>query len=302
MARIRSLKPEFFQDRKLARQLTRDERMLYAGLWGQADEWSRANGDVRAIKGQVFPYDDDISLDDIETMLKSLEAAGRVHRYDADGDPYLYLPKLEEHQRLEPSKVAPRYPAPPDADRAEKSAPFPDESAQEPGQSAPVADSSAPSYGSRSMEHGAGPRDADEPAKPTFEDFYAAYPRHEARRKAEQAWRAAIKRASPETIMAGLASFRFSEDRRFVPLPASWLNADRWADQQTPEAVTRIGPGEELTRERVDEILGPDLWQLPPAPMDPEDPGYRAWCRRTADEHRAERIRQALAKLDRVPT
>jgi len=64
-----------------------------------------------------------------------------------------------------------------------------------------------------------------------FAEFYDAYPRKEARRKAEQAYRAAIKRADHDAIMAGLAAFAFSDDRKFVPLPASWLNADRWADE-----------------------------------------------------------------------
>jgi hypothetical protein len=114
MARMRSLKPEFWLDRKLARRLSRDERMLYLGLWNQADEWARANADPRVIKGQVFPFDDDITLDDLETMLKALEAAGVVQLYEVDGDPYLFLPKLAKHQRLEPNKVPSRHPEPPE--------------------------------------------------------------------------------------------------------------------------------------------------------------------------------------------
>ena len=33
--------------------------------------------------------------------------------YEASGDPYLYLPKLSRHQRLEPEKVRSRLPGPP---------------------------------------------------------------------------------------------------------------------------------------------------------------------------------------------
>ena len=113
MARMRSLKPEFWLDRKLTRSLSRDERMLYLGLWNQADEWARAQADPRLIKGQVFPFDDDLSLDDLERMLKALEAAGVAQLYEIDGDPYLFLPKLAKHQRLEPNKVPSRHPAPP---------------------------------------------------------------------------------------------------------------------------------------------------------------------------------------------
>lgn len=113
MARIRSLKPEFWHDRKLARSCSRDARMLYMGLWNQADEHSRLNGDESVIKGQVFPFDEDIK---IGPLLEELIAAGRVQRYWFDSDPYLLLPKLPKHQRLEPAKAQSRLPDPPDPD------------------------------------------------------------------------------------------------------------------------------------------------------------------------------------------
>lgn len=116
MARIRSVKPEFWRDRKLARKTSRDARMLYVGLWNYADEHERANGDVVVIKGDVFPYDDDIDTARIEILLKELESAGVVTRYTVDGDPFLHLPNLHKHQRLEPAKVASRFPSPDDAD------------------------------------------------------------------------------------------------------------------------------------------------------------------------------------------
>jgi hypothetical protein len=71
--------------------------------------------------------------------------------------------------------------------------------------------------------------DDDEPD--LFAEFYDAYPRKEAKRKAEQAYRSALKRANHDVIMAGLGRFQFSADKKFIPLPASWLNADRWADE-----------------------------------------------------------------------
>jgi hypothetical protein len=111
MARIRSLKPDFWLDRKLARSCSRDARMLYMGLWNQADEWGRANGDEAVIKGQIFPYDEDVKIPE---LLAELTAIGRVQQYDFDGDPYLFLPKLANHQRLEPAKAQSKLPEPPD--------------------------------------------------------------------------------------------------------------------------------------------------------------------------------------------
>jgi hypothetical protein len=153
LARIRSIKPEFWDDRKLARMASRDARLLYIALWNLADEHGRLNGDPQWIKGQVFPYDDDINPSVVACLLSELEEPGlaAVVAYTAGGDPYLLLPKLARHQRLEPEKVKSRIPAPPEAPCAHESAPRADEPESR-------ADSSALLYGAGSMEHVAGSR------------------------------------------------------------------------------------------------------------------------------------------------
>jgi len=127
MARIRSIKPEFWDDRKLAKRASRDARLLYIGLWNLADEWGRVNGDPQWLKGQLFPYDDDIDAGGVAKLLEELKdpALGAVIAYEKSGDPYLFLPKLSRHQRLEPAKVPSRLPAPPGS-HADESAPDPD--------------------------------------------------------------------------------------------------------------------------------------------------------------------------------
>lgn len=165
MARIRSLKPEFWDDRKLARSTSRDARMLYMGMWNQSDEHGRLNGDAAWLKGRVFPFEDDISADTVLTLLQELEQAERILSYEVDGDPFIYLPKLPKHQRLEPSKVESRLPEPPS--RVEQSAPdlppHADKSAPRADEPAQGADESALLYVAGSMEQGAGSRDARAP-------------------------------------------------------------------------------------------------------------------------------------------
>lgn len=147
MARIRSTKPEFWSDLKIAR-MSRDARLLYIALWNQADEWARVHGDIRWVKGHCFPYDDDLNLAAIERLLTELAGNGRVVRYTVDGDPYLYLPTLGKHQRLEPNKTPSRLPAPP----AHSIENFPDESEKFSEQSAPI----VVQHVAGSMEHVAG--------------------------------------------------------------------------------------------------------------------------------------------------
>jgi hypothetical protein len=160
VARIRSIKPEFWSDRSMSR-LTRDCRMLYMALWNVADEHGRCNGDPRLIKGQAFPYDDDITAAVVEGMLADLAAAGRVDRYDVDDDPYLFLPKLAKHQRLEADKVESRLPPPPDPDRVAPPRgqvlhPDANESSPDSDESARGADKNALLYVAGSREHVAG--------------------------------------------------------------------------------------------------------------------------------------------------
>jgi hypothetical protein len=180
MARIRSIKPEFWDDRKLAKRTSRDARLLYIALWNLADEHCRLNGDPQWIKGQVFSYDDDIDATVIAKLLEELAAPalGAVIVYEVDEDPYLYLPKLAKHQRLEPDKVKSRLPDPPDLSARggdegalpvspsesdpDESARDPDESARGANQSAQDVDKPALSYVAGSKEHVAGGMSARE--------------------------------------------------------------------------------------------------------------------------------------------
>lgn len=79
------------------------------------------------------------------------------------------------------------------------------------------------------------------PAKPNghhppdgWEAFWAACPRKRAKAAALRAYKAAIKKAAPATILAGLERHKpywaRRADPRFTPHPASWLNGECWND------------------------------------------------------------------------
>jgi hypothetical protein len=164
MARIRSIKPEYWDDRKLAKRTSRDARLLYIALWNLADERGRLNGDPVWIKGQVFSYDDDLDVPAVTKLLDELAACdvGAVVPYEVDGDPYLYLPKLAKHQRLDRT-VPSRLPEPPVLG-ADQSVPRTDEIVPRTGESVPGADGNVPSYVAGGRGQVAGGRYAREPA------------------------------------------------------------------------------------------------------------------------------------------
>lgn len=67
-----------------------------------------------------------------------------------------------------------------------------------------------------------------------FDEFYAVWPKKKDKPAASRAWAKAIKRASPEEIIAAATAYRdnpFITTKQFIPNPATWLNGDRWADE-----------------------------------------------------------------------
>jgi hypothetical protein len=85
-----------------------------------------------------------------------------------------------------------------------------------------------------------------------FDIFWAAYPRREAKLAALKAYTKARRLASAEDILAGVERYklRMPEERQYRPLPASFLNAGRWMDEDDqPVTVVREYWADECQRE-----------------------------------------------------
>lgn len=74
-----------------------------------------------------------------------------------------------------------------------------------------------------------------------FTDFYAAYPRKEARRDAARAWtQTAAARPPLAELLATIGRQRPGwTDPKYIPLPATWLRGHRWLDEpaKAPQAA-----------------------------------------------------------------
>lgn len=68
---------------------------------------------------------------------------------------------------------------------------------------------------------------------PSFEEFYAAYPRKKARPRALRAWNR-LKPADRAAAYTALAGYQFNPEPTLRPHPATWLNERYWEDP--PEA------------------------------------------------------------------
>lgn len=94
-----------------------------------------------------------------------------------------------------------------------------------------------------------------------FADFWAAYPRREAKREAEKAWmklKAAEKIAALQAIPAHVAKWdNEGREKRFIPLPATWLNGARWEDEvevEVPKSSSAWWTTEEGTMQKGREL------------------------------------------------
>lgn len=96
MARIRTIKPEFWDDLKLSK-ITRDSRLLYIGLWNFSDDLGVIIGDSLWIKSKVFPFDQ-IQMQQFEKWIEELVKNGFISQFSHKGEDFYYLPNLTRHQ------------------------------------------------------------------------------------------------------------------------------------------------------------------------------------------------------------
>lgn len=75
-----------------------------------------------------------------------------------------------------------------------------------------------------------------EKAIPRFAEFWSVYPRKDDKRRAETAFETALKRATADAIIAGARAYAADPNREaaFTKHPATWLNADAWANGPLP--------------------------------------------------------------------
>lgn len=110
MARIRTIKPEFHDDEKLA-TISRDARLVYIAIWNFSDDYGVVKGDNRWLKGRVLPYDD-LTTTEFEEMIMELVNIKRLIPFSVKGEKFFFIPNFREHQKInKPSNT--RNPEPP---------------------------------------------------------------------------------------------------------------------------------------------------------------------------------------------
>lgn len=243
MARIRSIKPEFWTDSVIV-SLSPLARLLYIGMWNFAlcDHGHLENDPIR-LKLQILPMD---SID-IGSLLNELLDSNRINRIQTQsGDSYLHIPSMKRNQKGDPRWKS-RCPACNDAEFGSTQLPqTPASLGDTRGDSthSTQADPECVLVEERRVEERLKDLSIDEsidepkPPRPRlndeFAEWYEKYPRKEAKGAALKAFIKARKDVGLEDLVAGLnryAEAMRGKDRQFIALPATWLNAGRWADE-----------------------------------------------------------------------
>jgi len=94
--RARNLKPGFFKNEVLAAQPPL-ARILFQGLWCEADREGRLEDRPARLKIEILPYD----RCDVERLLGALDSVGLIRRY---GPGYIDIPKFKDHQNPHPNE------------------------------------------------------------------------------------------------------------------------------------------------------------------------------------------------------
>jgi hypothetical protein len=113
MPRIRTIKPEFWGDEKLA-PLCAIDRLVFLGLISMADDAGRIVDNIKSIDGFIFPETSDSSRDSLDTLAR----VSRILRYESEsGQRIIQIRNWQKHQKVDkPSRYV--LPAPTEAQMA----------------------------------------------------------------------------------------------------------------------------------------------------------------------------------------
>ena len=217
--------------------LTDFQFRLWVHLITYVDDFGRGDARAAIIKGACFPFRDRLANKDIEKGIAELADAGCVGLYKVDGKPYLYLPNWDEHQRMR-NKVS-KFPSPEDADEDITSAASCGESPQVAARiQNPESESRIQNPNPESETIARRSREEE------FDLFWDAYPRHEGKQKARDAFKKVT--APLEVLLDAIEKQKKSaqwtkNDGQFIPHPTTWLNGKRWEDEVVMAGNAQMG-------------------------------------------------------------
>lgn len=217
MARIRTIKPEFFTSEDIV-NLSPMARLLYIATWCEADKEGRLVWKPMTFKLRYFPGDSC----DIKALCDELVASGLVRLY---GDGLAHIPQFSKHQHVNPRESASTLPQPEERRNPTRG-----------DASARVNSEIDPQGGREGKGKEGDTRDDSRDDHPGFSEFWETWPtndRKQAKGKCLEAWKKASAERDAALVVAHVRSLKNSDSWRknggeFVPAPLVYLNQRRW--------------------------------------------------------------------------
>lgn len=102
MARIRTIKPEFWED-DIVGSLSLGARLLFIATWNAADDEGLLRWSPEYLRSLAFRYDDKFTVDDVAEWMRELEHAGFIYVYATSRarGRLGYIVNFRRHQRID---------------------------------------------------------------------------------------------------------------------------------------------------------------------------------------------------------
>lgn len=211
MARIRTIKPEFWRDEALA-SVSPEACLLALGLLNHCDDEGYFNANPKLVESDIFPLRELKSKTTV--LLQELCKIGYLVVFQgSDGKTYGCIKNFHKHQVINkktPSKIKHLCELPHD-------------------------------YGSNTVVLPTGKerkgKEQSESYDSLFDRFYEAYPKKVAKAAAQKAFRACKPDEGLLLTMVEVLKLQAEstdwqkEGGKYIPNPATWLNGERWKDQ-----------------------------------------------------------------------
>lgn len=250
MPRIRSIKPEALQHRKVGRLSDRAFR-LWVGMLTQADDEGRLVVDPDNLRVLCFGYHPKVKIEHVSAALNEILGLGLIRLYGISQTIYADFPSWADHQvvnRPAPSFIAPYSAGVPITEYSlngqgsyQHDLTRPDLTRSDPTRSDPACVTPA-------LAH-----------REEFEQFWTFYPNKTAKGYAHTCFLKAIKKVTLQVMLEALAlQIQWPKWQRdggqYIPNPSTWLNQERWNDevgkggdrggQKRRDVYGRVGSGD----------------------------------------------------------
>lgn len=247
MARKRMIDPNIWQSEDFS-ALSTLAKVVFIGLFSNADDEGRGRAKAAYIKSILFPYDEEMRVGDIDKTLSEIASKMSITFYTDNENQYYSLDNWSKWQKIDRPTAST---LPPLQDSSTIIRRVLDEPSTSPRQ---LLD---PNRKEKNITKKKGSEYKQETER-AFNEFWEAYPRKVAKADAKKAY----MKIDPDSefhakMLSAIETAKksdhwVSENGKYIPYPATWLNKGCW-DDEYPESNGGANHNGARNERRVDE-------------------------------------------------